>query len=85
VLALCLASTALCAASPTVMLRLPLPFGYLMSVCGVYETSPRTRIGVFWISPFFSSVYPLAVPSRPCVVIPWLPALPQRGEITLPS
>ncbi|HUS17802.1 MAG TPA: hypothetical protein VM536_22630 [Chloroflexia bacterium] len=85
VLAMCLASTAVCVVSPLVLPRLPLPFGYMMSVCGFYTTTPRTRMGVYWISPFISSVHPLATASgQPCTVIPWLPALPQRGDFSFP-
>ena len=84
VLALCLSTTALCVASPMVLLRLPLPFGYMMTFCGFYNTTPRTHIGVYWISPFFSAAYPMALPGQPCTILPWLPVLSQRGDVSFP-
>jgi hypothetical protein len=81
VVALCLAAGAICAASQPVVLSWPLPFGYVMSVCAVFSTTPVLEFGLFWMSPFFSSALPphggLAAG---CLAVPWLPMLPQRGE-----
>jgi hypothetical protein len=85
VLALCLASSAVCVASQTLLLRLPLPFGSVMSVCGVFETRPVWRVGVWWMSPLLSSALPpFGGVSNGCLIVPWLPVLPQRGEVIVP-
>ena len=81
VFAMCLASTAMCVASPLVLPRLPMPFGTMINVCGVFEAAPQIQIGVTWNSPFLSSAPPPAPPSLACTVVPWLPALTQRGSI----
>jgi hypothetical protein len=85
VLALFLASTALCIASPLVLLRLQLPFGYMMGVCAVFQSAPRLQMGLTWTSPFFSAVFPTPAPPIGCTIIPWLPVLPQRGELVFPG
>jgi hypothetical protein len=85
VLVMCLASTAVCVASPLVLPRLPMPFGTMMSVCAVFQSAPRFRLGVTWNSPFLSSAPPPAPPALRCTLIPWLPALSQRGAIIFPS
>ena len=79
-LVLCLAASALCLAGPMLWPRLPLPFGYMMTVCAVFNTAPQLQVGLYWNSPFFSSVWPYTPQSRGCTVIPWLPPLPQRGQ-----
>lgn len=85
VLALCLATSAVCVASQSFMLSLPLPFGYLMSVCGVYRTQPQFQMGLTWASPFLSAAYPpYGGPGNGCLIVPWLPVLPQRGALLVP-
>jgi hypothetical protein len=81
VFVMCLASTAICVAGPLVLPRLPMPFGTMMSVCAVFQAAPRFQIGVTWNSPFLSSAPPPGPPSLACTIVPWLPALSQRGEI----
>jgi hypothetical protein len=85
VLVMCLASMAVCVASPLVLPRLAMPFGTMMSVCAVYQSSPRFRMGVTWNSPFLSSAPPPAPPALGCTTVPWLPVLSQRGAIIFPS
>lgn len=85
VLALCLATSAVCVVSQRFMLSLPVPFGYLMSVCGVYRTQPTLQVGLTWASPFLSSVVPpYGGPAGGCFTVPWLPVLPQRGAVVVP-
>jgi hypothetical protein len=81
VFVMCLASTAVCVASPLVLPRLPLPFGTMMNVCAVFQFVPQIQIGVTWNSPFLSSAPPPAPPPLACTTVPWLPALSQRGSI----
>jgi hypothetical protein len=79
--ALCLASSAVCTAGQALMLGGRLPFGYVMSVCVVFRTAPVLQFGVFWMSPYLSSVVPpFGGPAAGCLILPWLPFLPQRGE-----
>jgi len=85
VLALCLASSAVCVASQSFMLSLPLPFGYLMTMCGVFTTTPSFQMGLTWMSPFFSAaIPPFGGPGGGCLTVPWLPVLPQRGALLTP-
>ncbi len=85
VLALSLASSAVCVTGPRFIARLPLPFGYLMSVCGVYRAQPQLQLGLTWASPFLSSmVPPYGGPGGGCYSLPWLPVLPQRGSLLIP-
>jgi hypothetical protein len=87
VLALCLASSALCVAGQALMgsAPLPLPFGYVTSVCVVRQTTPRVQIGVRWMSPLLSSVLPpYGGLANGCVIVPWLPGLPQQGALVGP-
>ena len=84
IVALCLAGSAVCAVTPTIMSRTALPFGYSMSVCYVWSTTPRFQAGIVWMSPFLSSVSPLGMLGRGCRLFPWLPFLPQRGELVFP-
>ena len=81
VFVMCLASTAVCVASPLVLPRLPMPFGTMLGVCAVFEAVPRIQVGVTWNSPFLSSAPPPAPRSLACTIIPWLPAFSQRGSI----
>ncbi len=84
-LALCLATSAVCVASQSFMTDLPLPFGYLMSVCGVFRTQPPVQMGLMWGSPLFSATFPpYGGPANGCYIIPWLPVLPQSGSLALP-
>jgi hypothetical protein len=86
IVALCLATSAVCVAGQSVALRLPLPFGYLMSVCAVFRTTPALQFGFFWMSPFLSSVVPpFGGVQAGCFIVPWLPILPQRGEFVYPA
>jgi hypothetical protein len=85
VLAVCLAASAACVASQSFILRLPVPFGYLMTVCGVYQTQPKFQLGLVWTSPYISSVIPpFGGPAAGCFTIPWAPWLPQRGSLLAP-
>lgn len=85
VLALCRATSAVCVGRQTFLTRLPLPFGCLMSVCGVYRTPPTLQIGLTWASPFFSStIPPYGGPGGGGSTLPWLPVLPQRGSLVVP-
>jgi hypothetical protein len=64
------------------MLSGRLPFGYVMSFCGVFRTAPVLLFGVYWMSPFLSSVVPpFGGLGAGCLIVPWLPFLPQRGEL----
>jgi hypothetical protein len=82
IVALCLASSAVCVAGQPLMLSGRLPFGYVMSVCVVFRTTPILQFGVFWMSPFLSSVVPpFGGVANGCLIVPWLPFLPQRGEL----
>ena len=84
-LAVCLAGSALCVLSQSLMTQLPVPFGYLMSVCGVYRTQPSFQMGLTFASPFLSSAYPpYGGPGHGCYLIPWLPVLPQRLALLVP-
>lgn len=78
------AAVAACVAAPIVVPHLPLPFGYVMSVCAVWQTAPRFQTGVYWASPYFSAVLPGTPPAAGCVAMPWLPMLPQRGSLLFP-
>ena len=85
VLAVCLASSAACVASQSQLLRLPLPFGYMMSVCGYARPAPARQMGIVWMSPYFSAaIPPFGGPANGCLIVPWLPILPQRGELVFP-
>jgi hypothetical protein len=80
-LGMLLAAAVACVAAPIVVPHLPLPFGYVMSVCAVWQTAPRFQAGIYWASPYFSAVMPNMPPAVGCIRVPWLPLLPQRGGI----
>lgn len=84
VVALCLACSVVGLVTPTIMTRTAVPFGYSVSVCYVWNTAPRFQAGIVWMSPFLSSVTPLGQLGRGCRLYPWLPFLPQRGELVFP-
>jgi hypothetical protein len=84
--ALCLASSAVCVASQPVILAWRVPMGYLMSVCAVFRTAPVPQYGVVWQSPLLSSVVPpFGGLAAGCLIVPWLPFLPQRGALIYPG
>ena len=85
VLALCLAAGVGCAASQPYLVSNPLPFGYVVTFCGVTTATPRFQMGVGWASPYFSAALPpFGGPGAGCVTVPWLPILPQRGSLLIP-
>jgi hypothetical protein len=82
IVALCLASSGVCVAGQSFMLGGRVLFGYVMSVCAVFQTTPALMFGVYWMSPFLSSVVPpFGGLGAGCLLVPWLPILSQRGEL----
>ena len=85
-LAACLFAVLLAFALQVLVRPSTLPEGYVVHAC-FGSTSGRAQIGVWWLSPYtrdaprWAFVSPT---STSCRFIPWLPFLPQFGNVTLP-
>jgi hypothetical protein len=63
-----------------------LPEGYVVHMCGGIGTG-RVRAGVWWMGPKTPGAPRWAFVSRSfpsCAFVPWLPILPQHGNVTVP-
>ena len=83
VLGMCLLACVACAVAQPAIQQWPLGFGYSMTFCFIGPPDPQ--VGVKWASPYISSAQPpFGGASAGCYTTPYLPFLPQRGELLFP-
>src|SRR5262245_3654889 len=85
VVVVCLLSCVVCVAAQPTIQQWPMGFGYTMTFCFVSMGPPKPQMGVKWVSPFISSALPpFGAVTSACYTTPYLPFLPQRGELLYP-
>jgi hypothetical protein len=85
VVVMCLLACVTCAVAQPAMQQWPLGIGYSMTWCLLFGGPPTGQVGVKWASPYLSSVLPpFGGASAGCYTTPYLPFLPQRGELVFP-
>jgi hypothetical protein len=82
--ALCLAGCGVLGAWQWWWRQARLPYGYATMLCVGANLRGPTQVGLAWRPPSVSTLKPGLLQNPACVVMPWLPALAQRGGFLLP-